>query len=464
MIQVRTATSPVTGKKPFELLYNLPKGTNVVVCIGGRGGMKTYEVSKYIAFSATIRKKRCAVLRDEKELIKESILNEVLTRFDDANSSGRLSAEYDRLDTGIKHRQSNEMVVFTKGFRASQLDKKANLKSISNVDIALIEEAEDIRDVEKFNTFADSIRKEDSVIVIILNTPDIQHWLVKRYFNLVKVTCEDVPDLKHVTDKDLDGYWKIVPKDIPGFVAIQTGFEDNPHLPNHVISNYRGYGDPQSHLYDLHHYLTAIKGFASSGRRGQVYTKAKVIKLTDYMALPFKEYYGLDFGTASPAGIVGCKFDKNNIYARQLNYKPMETIDIAKFFCTLKFNLLDLIIADSADPKSIARLKKGYTADDLNVEEFIKYPELGRGFHVIGAKKGSDSIKDGIALLRGMNFYVVEESADLWNEIFNYVYDQDKNGNYTNDPKDDYNHLLDPIRYVAMHVKPHNKPAQAYDS
>lgn len=426
--------------------------------------MKTYEISKFIAFQSTVKKKRSVILRDEKESIRESILNEVLLRFDTANAGGRLSGSFDRLDTGIKDRNNNEMVVFTKGFRASHLDKKANLKSVSNVDIAAIEEAEDIRDKEKFDTFADSIRKEDSLIVIILNTPDIQHWLIKRYFNLVKVTKADVPELKHVTEHDLDGYWKIVPKNIPGFVAIQTGFEDNPHLPASVISNYRGYGDPQHHLYDLHHYMTAIKGFASSGRRGQVYTKAKVIGLADYLLLPFKEYYGLDFGTASPAGIVGVKFDKNSIYARQLNYKPLETIDIAKFFCVLRLNLTDLIIADSADPKSIARLKKGYTADDLNVEEFIKYPGLARGFHVVGAKKGSDSIKDGIALLRGMDFHVVEESADLWNEIFCYIYAQDKNGVYTNDPVDDYNHLLDPIRYVAMHVKPHNKAAQAYDT
>src|SRR5574339_233016 len=159
-ITVKTATSPVTGKKPFQILYQLPKGTNVVVCIGGRGGMKTCEVSKFIAFSATVRKKRCVVLRDEKEAVRESILNEVLLRYDTADSGGRLSGSFERLDTGIKDRQTNEMLVFTKGFRASQLDKKANLKSISNVDIAVIEEAEDIRDVDKYNTFADSVRKE----------------------------------------------------------------------------------------------------------------------------------------------------------------------------------------------------------------------------------------------------------------------------------------------------------------
>jgi phage terminase large subunit len=448
-IQVKTATSPLTGEKPFQILYDLPKGTNVVVCIGGRGGMKTYEVSKFIAFSSTVRKKRCVVLRDEKELIRESILNEVLLRFDTANTGGRLSAEFDRLDTGIKHRQSNEMLVFTKGFRASQVDKKANLKSISNVDIAVIEEAEDIRDVDKFNTFADSIRKEDSLVIIILNTPDVNHWIIKRYFNLVQVE---------------DGFYEIVPKDLPGFVCIKTGFEDNPFLPEHIVKQYRAYGDPTSHLFNPFYYRTAIKGLASTGRKGQVFTKVKPIKLVDYLALPFKEYYGLDFGTASPAGIVGVKVDKNAVYARQLNYKPMVTLEIAKFFCTLGLNLTDLIVADSADPKSIAKLKKGYTADDLSIDEFVKYPALARGFHIVPAKKGADSVEYSIGVLDSMEFYVVEESVDFWNEVFCYIYAQDKNGNYTNDPIDEFNHLIDPTRYVVMHVRPHNRPAQAYDA
>lgn len=448
-IKVRTATSPVTGQKPFEILYNLPKGTNVVVCIGGRGGMKTYEVSKFVAYSSTIKKKRIAILRDEKELIRESILNEVLLRFDTANIGGRLSGSFDRLDTGIKDRATNEMLVFTKGFRASQVDKKANLKSISNVDIAVIEEAEDIRDVDKFNTFADSIRKEDSLIIIILNTPDVNHWIIKRYFNLRQTE---------------DGFYEIIPKSIPGFVCIKTGFEDNPHLPAHIMQQYRSYGDPSSHLFNPFYYKTAILGLASTGRKGQVFTKVKPIKLSEYLALPFKEYYGLDFGTASPAGVVGVKMDKNNIWARQINYKPLTTLELAKLFCTLKLDLTDLIVADSADPKSIGKLKKGYTADDLDVEDFIKYPDLARGFHIIGAKKGADSVEYGIGLLSGMNFYVAEESTDFWNEIYCYIYAQDKNMNYTNDPIDEFNHLIDPTRYVAMHLKPHTRAQQAYDT
>jgi PBSX family phage terminase large subunit len=433
----------------FDALYNPPAGTNVIVCIGGRGGAKTYEVSKYIAYSATVLKKRCVVLRDEKELIRESILNEVLLRYDTADEFGALSIDYSRLDTGIKDKATNEMLVFTKGFRASQNNKRANLKSISNIDIAVIEEAEDIRDVEKFNTFADSIRKEESLIIIILNTPDVNHWLIKRYFNLEPARDE--------AGNMIDGYFAIIPKQIPGFLCIQTSFTDNPYLPSHIISNYNNYGNPGSHLYNPHYYYTAIKGFASTGRKGQILTKVKPISLHEYLRLPFKEIYGQDFGTASPAGMVGVKFDKNNCYCRQINYLPMDTLSIARMYCTLKLNSTDKIIADSAEPETIKRLKSGYNTTELPEPEFTKYPMLQRGFFVEPAVKGTGSIEAGIGLMTGMNLFAVEESMDLWNEIYNWIYAVDKNKTPTDQPEDNFNHLIDPWRYVVTAYKGNRK-------
>lgn len=422
----------------FKPLYNLPKGTNIVICIGGRGGAKTYEVSKFAAYSSTIKKKRVAVLRDERETIRESILNEIFLRYDTANQYGHFNGIYEKNERGIRDLQTNEMLVFTKGFRASATNKTANLKSISDVDIAIIEEAEDIRDPVKFNTFADSIRKQGSMIIVVLNTPDINHWIVKRYFNLEQVK---------------DGYYKIVPKKIEGFYCIQTSYKDNPHLPAHIVKQYEDYGNAKSHLFDEHYYLTAILGYASTGRRGQVITRAKPIKLSEYMALPYKEIYGQDFGTASPAGFIGVKIHRNTVYARQINYKPLTTLDIAKMYCQLKFNRADKIVADSAEPKTIAKLKTGYRGYELDEKEFLQYPGLSTGFNVVAAKKGTDSIEYSIGLLNAMNIFIVEESTDFWNEVHNYVYAQDKNGNYTNEPVDGFNHLIDPLRYVIMEEK-----------
>jgi phage terminase large subunit len=429
----------------FRILYELPPDINVVVCIGGRGGRKTYEVSKFIAKSAAIDKKRCIILRDEKELIRESILNDILNRYDAANEYGHLSLSTERLDTGIKDRETGEMLVFTKGFRASDTKKRSNLKGSSNIDIAVIEEAEDIRDVDKFNTFHDSLRKKGSVVIIILNTPDVNHWIIKRYFNLEQ--AYDKSGLK------LDGYFKIVPKVLPGFMCIQCSYRDNPYLPEHVIRRYEAYGDPMSNEYNPHYSYTAIEGYASTGRKGQILTKVKSLKLAEYMALPFKEVYGQDFGTSSPAGLVGVKFDKNNCYCRQINCLPMDTVSIGKKYCELKLGDSDKIVADSAEPKTIERLKSGWRKDELPPETFNLYPRLNKGFHVVPAIKGIGSIKAGIGLMISMNLFAVEESKDLWNEIFNWVYATDKNEQQTDEPLDDFNHLIDPWRYVITEHK-----------
>lgn len=428
----------------FYDLYEPPPGTDTIVIIGGRGGAKTYEVSKFTAFTTTIQKKRALVMRDEKELVRESILNEILLRYDSANEYGCLDVEFDRLDTGIKNKKTKEMVVFTKGFRATDLKKTANLKGASNIDIVIIEEAEDIRDVTKFNTFADSIRKEGAIIVIILNTPDINHWIVKRYFNTIHYEGVD-----H-TGKELTGYYALIPKEIPGFVCIQTSFEDNSHLPQHIITKYNGYGDPNSIYYDLHYYLTAIRGLASSGRRGQIHKKIKPISLKEYLALPFKEMYGQDFGTASPAGMVGVKLDKNRCYCRQLNYEPKDTLELAKMYCTLKIPKTVRIVADAADKNARDQLRSGYKPAALAIEEFVKYPELRTGWNVIPCIKGDDSLDYGIQLMNSMQLYAVEESKELWEEIRNRVHSVDQYGNFTNKPAPGWDHLIDPWMYCIV--------------
>lgn len=425
---------------PFKVLYNLPNGTNLVICIGGRGGRKSYEVSKFCTKSATINKKRIAVLRDEKEKIRESILSEIFQRFDTANKYGHFDGLFDKIDSGIRDKGSGEMVVFTQGFRASSKEKKSNLKGVSGVDIAIVEEAEDIRSFSKFNTFKDSMRKQGRLIIVMLNTPDINHWVVKKYFDLETV----IDDEGKAT-----GYFKLIPKQIEGFLAIQTNYKDNPYLPDDVVRDYEGYGNPASHLYDPHYYFTQILGYASSGRKGQILTKVKRISLADYVKLEYPEIYGLDFGTSSPAGLVGCKFRHNTMWVRELNYLPKEVLDIGKMLCRLGFTTNELIIADSANPLDIAKLTAGWNPDELSAEDIEKYPQLLKGFYVLAAMKGPGSVASGIGTLRSMDMHVVTESENYWTEIQSYIYAVDRNDNPTNEPIDEFNHLIDPTRYVA---------------
>lgn len=450
MIDVAENIEPITVKalNPFKVLYHLPPDINLVILIGGRGGAKTYEASKFIAFSATIRKKRCAVLRDEKSTIRDSIFNEILLRYDKANEYGTLDLYYEKNDNEIKDKTTGTSVVFTKGFRASSKEKTATMKGVSDVDIAVIEEAEDIRDKKKYDTFADSIRKEGYLIIIILNTPDIEHWIVQRYFDTV------APDIDTGNPKDVDGYFKLVPKNIPGFICIQTNYKDNvnpktgiSNLPTSKVTEYEGYGTPGHHLFDWHHYMTDILGYASTGRKGQVLTKCKPITLEEYLAVPVKEVIGQDFGTSSPAATCGVKIDGNNVYAREINYLPKDNLEIGKMYCRMKLTDSDVIIADSAEPTSVGRLRNGWQRSELSPADIETYPDLLKGWNVFGMIKGPGSIEGGISTLKAYNLFIYGDN--FWIEIRNYIYAVDKWGSYTNTPIDAFNHLIDMLRGVV---------------
>lgn len=421
---------------PFKTLYNLPEDTNLIIAIGGRGGRKTYELSKYIVFRTAIKRSRAVLLRDEKALIKETILNDIWKCYDRANSNGAFEAIYSKNENELKEKATGNVLLYTKGFRASNNSKGANLKGASDIDIALIEEAEDIRDPEKYNTFVDSLRKQGCLIIILMNTPDIGHFLVKRYF-----TPQHVMDEKG----EPTGYFDLIPKQHPGFVCIKTSYLDNPYLPANVVYNYEAYGNKNSITYDYHYYMTAIKGYASTGRKGQVFTKIKPIKLVDYMALRLKEVYGQDFGTARPAATVGVKLDGNKAYIRLINYKPMPVFELGKLYCRLNFNAQDKIVCDYAEPDTIDKLANGWS--DLDAKTYMEYPALGRGFYSIPCP--SKNIKARISLMTGMEIYCVEEHQELWEEVTNFVYDTDKNGNYTDEPASGWDHaLFDAAGYV----------------
>ena len=87
------------------------------------------------------------------------------------------------------------------------------------------------------------------------------------------------------------------------------------------------------------------------------------------------------------------------------------------------------IIADSAEPKSI---------DELN----------GLRMRVKAAKKGKDSIQNGIQWIQDLEIIIHPRCVNFLTEISNYTWDKDKFGTKLNVPIDDFNHLMDAMRYA----------------
>ena len=171
--------------------------------------------------------------------------------------------------------------------------------------------------------------------------------------------------------------------------------------------------------------------------KGVIYTKWKLV--SEMPSTYKKRWIGLDFGfTNDPTGIIDVMLSEGELWLDEIEYKSgMLNKDIAE---SIKENGLVLfeIVADSAEPKSIAELK----SYRLKVEP---------------AQKGADSIKAGIQILQGYKLNVTRRSKNLKTELQAYKWKEDKNGELLNEPIDKFNHLLDPLRYVALN-KLSNKP------
>ena len=144
-------------------------------------------------------------------------------------------------------------------------------------------------------------------------------------------------------------------------------------------------------------------------------------------------YFGLDFGyTNDPTAFIALLVDKANsaIYIFDEIYKKGLTNKDIYNEINYRGYSKEKIIADSAEPKSITELRK------LGLRRCVP------------AKKGKDSILFGIQRIQNYKIYVHPRCENTLVELNNYVYDT-KEGKIINKPIDDYNHLMDAMRYAC---------------
>lgn len=144
--------------------------------------------------------------------------------------------------------------------------------------------------------------------------------------------------------------------------------------------------------------------------------------------------YGVDFGfTNDPTTIIHVGMSNGELWLRELCYETgLTNQDISKKLKELGIGPNDEIIADSSEPKSIAEIKR-------------------EGFRFIrGATKGKDSINNGIDILKRYKINVHSKSTNAINELSNYQWLRDKDGNWLNKPMSGYDHIIDPLRYIVI--------------
>lgn len=287
-----------------------------------------------------------------------------------------------------------------------------------------IEEAYEISSEDDFNMLDESIRgavPEGShlfkQITLTFNPWNEHHWLKKRFF--------DNPDDETLalTTNYMCNEWL----DSADRKVFETMKKQNPR-------RYRvaGLGD-----------WGIVDGLVYENWKEEAF---EIISKADFLDLDeaeqkaknyvFKESvksaFGLDFGyTNDPAalfvGFIDTKDKKIYVYD-EMYAAGLSNERIANNVQSMGYGK-ERIIADSAEPKSIDQLK-------------------GLGLKVKGAEKGKDSVNHGIQFIQDYEIIIHPRCVNFLTEISNYTWDKDKLGNKLNRPIDDFNHLMDAMRYA----------------
>ncbi len=159
---------------------------------------------------------------------------------------------------------------------------------------------------------------------------------------------------------------------------------------------------------------------------GKIYSDWKIIDEIPHEAR--LERYGLDFGyTNDPTSIVAIYYFNGGWILDEVCYKKgMSNQDIANTFKAIKEKL---VIADSAEPKSI--------------DEIRSY-----GLNIQPTQKGKDSVRTGIQLVQDQPISITKQSVNGIREYRNYLWIVDKNGRVLNEPEKGNDHFLDAVRYA----------------
>lgn len=385
------------------------------IIMGGRGNGRSGTASRYTV-SQLLSKEytRGAMMRATREDIRASSWGEAMDRIREQGMENSF-----RIVDNEMLIEKGQNSIKAHGFRASSGSLTARLKSLAGYNFVHIEEAEEIGE-EEFRTLDDTLRtvKGRIRIVLTLNTPPKNHWILKKWFDLIPTDVQGFyrPQLKPEA-KDviyIGGTWR----------------ENEANLDKNTIERYKEYK-----YTNPNYYYQVIEGLSPEEVRGKIYTGWQQIDQVPKEARLVR--FGEDYGWfPDPACAVAVYYWNGSYVVDELAYGTELTNEyLAR--CIKEVGTA-LTIADSAEPKSIA--------------EQNKY-----GIRVQGTVKGADSVNYIIKVVSQKKIYVTRRSRNVWQSYENYAWAEDRDGNPKGEPVHTYKHAMDAIGYAITSL--HNKPA-----
>lgn len=378
------------------------------VCKGGRGSKKSTTTAMWIIYNMMkYPLANTLVLRRVFNTHKDSTYTQLKWA---ANNLGVAHLwHFSKSPLEITYKPTGQKILFR------GLDDPMSITSIT-VEIgylcwAWFEEAFQIMNEDDFNKVDMSIRGElppgyFKQITVTFNPWSEKHWLKKRFFD--------------AEDEDI--------------LALTTTYECNEYLGEDDRKLFEKMKEKNPRRYK-------IEGKGEWGiAEGLVFENFEELEfdLEEIKKRPgIISIFGLDFGyTHDPTAFICALVDQETeeIFIFDEHYqKAMTNKDIATMI-KYKGYSKEHIFAECAEPKSIEEIKR----------EGIR--------RIRAAAKGSDSILNGIQLIQQYKIWVKPSCENTLVELNNYVWDT-KDGRGINKPVDDYNHLMDALRYAMQRLK-----------
>ena len=370
------------------------------VYYGGAGSGKSVFVAQKIIYRACKETCKILVIRKYATTLKDSVFDLVISILKKWQIYSYCKVNLSTYTIVLP----NGSIILFKG-----LDDPEKIKSINGLDsIIWCEEATELSE-EEFTQLDLRLRDGKNLqIISTFNPVSKANWVYKKWFAPEAVINESTFILK-------------------------TTYKDNRFLPEEYIKAL----EEKQITNPTYYRIYALGEFCSLDKL--VYTNWNIGApiSTEGMKLAI----GLDFGFSVDTTALTVSYidtEKKQLFVTDCWGAKGKTNDEIANVIKAKGLSKSLIIADSAEPKSIEELKRA-------------------GIQRIRASvKGPDSIIHGINILQQYHIFVDINCTEVITELQNYSWKKDrKTGEYINEPVDEFNHFLDSLRYSMQCVDTH---------
>ena len=283
------------------------------------------------------------------------------------------------------------------------MDDPEKIKSIKGISDIVMEEATEFN-LEDYTQLTLRLREpkhKQRQIVLMFNPVSKANWVYKTFF-------EHTPPSNSIIH--------------------QSTYKDNQFLDDEMRTTIEELANTNPAYYRIY----ALGEFATLDKLIFPKFTKTIIDLDELKSV--HDYFGLDFGfTNDPSVFIHVKLDVKNkrLYVLDEYVKQgMLNDEIARTINSMGYSK-EVITADAAEQKSIAEIKRAGI------------------YRIKPARKGVDSVSQGIQYMQQFSIIVDERCTHTIEELENYTWLKDKKtGEYINKPVDLFNHCIDAIRYA----------------